>query len=115
MRQYKIPPRLSRYNALRASDCERIFEDQASGAKTDRPGLAQALAYVRSGDTLTVWKLDRFGRSMKHLIKTVTEMEGRGGGRIPLPDGKYRHDDARRPSGVSSIRSIGAARTRSDR
>ena len=85
MRQYKIPPRLSRYNALRASDCERIFEDQASGAKTDRPGLAQALAYVRSGDTLTVWKLDRFGRSMKHLIKTVTEMEGRGGGADSAP------------------------------
>ena len=67
-------------DALRKIGCEKIFEDQASGVKSDRPGLAQAIAYARDGDTLTVWKLDRLGRSMKHLIEVVTELEGRGVG-----------------------------------
>jgi len=53
-------------DALTAAECERIFEDQASGARTDRPGLAAALSYVRSGDVLVVWKLDRLGRSLPH-------------------------------------------------
>jgi DNA invertase Pin-like site-specific DNA recombinase len=57
-----------------------ILEDRASGAKADRPGLAQALSYVRSGDVLVVWKLDRLGRSMSHLIAAVSELEGRGVG-----------------------------------
>lgn len=67
-------------DALRAAGCEKIFEDQASGARTDRPGLTQALSYVRDGDTLMVWKLDRLGRSMKHLVETINELEGRGVG-----------------------------------
>lgn len=46
------------YDALVAAKCDRIFEDRASGAKTDRPGLSEALAYLRDGDTLVVWKLD---------------------------------------------------------
>jgi DNA invertase Pin-like site-specific DNA recombinase len=65
-------------DALTAAECERIFEDQASGARTDRPGLAAALSYVRSGDVLVVWKLDRLGRSLPHLIETVTGLEARG-------------------------------------
>jgi DNA invertase Pin-like site-specific DNA recombinase len=44
-------------DALHAADCDRIFEDRASGAKTDRPGLAQALAFVREGDVLVTWNL----------------------------------------------------------
>lgn len=67
-------------DALAAVDCAHVFEDRASGAKADRPGLAQALSYVRSGDVLVVWKLDRLGRSMSHLITTVSELEGRGVG-----------------------------------
>ena len=48
--------------------------------KTDRPGLAEAIRYVRDGDTLIVWKLDRLGRSMKHLIEIITELEAKGVG-----------------------------------
>jgi DNA invertase Pin-like site-specific DNA recombinase len=59
-------------------DARHLFEDKASGARNDRPGLAQALAYVRSGDCLVVWKLDRLGRSLSHLIHLVTDLQARG-------------------------------------
>jgi len=65
-------------DALAKAGCARIFEDKASGAKADRPGLAAALGFVREGDTLTVWKLDRLGRSLPHLIETVNALEARG-------------------------------------
>jgi DNA invertase Pin-like site-specific DNA recombinase len=65
-------------DALAKAGCARVFEDRASGAKTDRPGLAAALGFVRQGDILTVWKLDRLGRSLPHLIETVNAMEARG-------------------------------------
>jgi DNA invertase Pin-like site-specific DNA recombinase len=57
-----------------------VFEDRASGARADRPGLQKALEYVREGDALIVWKLDRLGRSLLHLIETVTTLEKRGVG-----------------------------------
>jgi DNA invertase Pin-like site-specific DNA recombinase len=63
---------------LKRAGCEKIFEDKASGAKTDRPGLQEALEYVRTGDNLLVWRLDRLGRSLIHLIKTVSQLEERG-------------------------------------
>lgn len=65
-------------DALRAIGCERIFEDRVSGAKTDRPGLAAALGFIREGDVLAVWKLDRFGRSMSHLLETVESLNRQG-------------------------------------
>ncbi len=65
-------------DALLKGGCERIFTDTASGAKADRPGLEEALAYVRAGDTLVVWKLDRLGRSLPHLIETITRLQERG-------------------------------------
>lgn len=68
-------------DALAVAGCARVFEDLGiSGAKAERPGLSQALAYVRAGDTLVIWKLDRLGRSMGHLIDTVQDLEGRGVG-----------------------------------
>lgn len=67
-------------DALRMAGCEKLFEDKASGVKTDRPGLTDAIRYARDGDTLTVWKLDRLGRSMKHLIEIITELEAKGVG-----------------------------------
>ena len=67
-------------DALRKAGCERVFEDTASGAKAGRPGLADALAYLHDGDVLIVWRLDRLGRSLPHLIEIVGEMEARGVG-----------------------------------
>ena len=65
-------------DALKKAECDKIFKDTASGAKTDRPGLEEALAFLREGDTLVVWKLDRLGRSLKHLIEVVNELYDRG-------------------------------------
>jgi DNA invertase Pin-like site-specific DNA recombinase len=65
-------------DALHNLGCEPIFTDTASGALTDRPGLDQAMHYVRAGDTLVVWRLDRLGRSLKHLIETISQLQQRG-------------------------------------
>lgn len=67
-------------DALSAAGCERIFTDTASGATTDRPQLSAALDYLREGDVLCVWRLDRLGRSLKHLVEVVNGLESRGVG-----------------------------------
>lgn len=62
-------------DALKNAECEKIFEDKTSGSKDERVGLNQALENLREGDTLVVWKLDRLGRSLKSLIKLISELE----------------------------------------
>ncbi|WP_028580902.1 recombinase family protein [Desulfogranum japonicum] len=57
---------------------EQIYEDKASGKHDDRPGLAACLKALREGDTLIVWKLDRLGRNLHHLVNTVHDLTGRG-------------------------------------
>jgi DNA invertase Pin-like site-specific DNA recombinase len=64
-------------DALKGVGCKRIFSDIASGATPDRSGLTKALEFVRRGDTLVVWKLDRLGRSLQHLIESVRQLETR--------------------------------------
>lgn len=64
-------------DALLVAKCERIFTDTASGAKTQRPGLTEALQCCRPGDTLVVWKLDRLGRSLPHLVETIRDLIAR--------------------------------------
>ena len=64
-------------DALRKAGCNRIFTDVASGAQAAREGLADVLAFLRARDTLVVWKLDRLGRSLKHLIEIVSELHAR--------------------------------------
>lgn len=65
-------------DALAASRCDRVWEEVASGAKDDRPVLLDLLRHLREGDTLVVWRLDRLGRSLKHLIETVEDLQRRG-------------------------------------
>src|SRR5712691_11916893 len=57
---------------------KHIFTDKITGIKEERPGLTEALTHLREGDTLVVWRLDRLGRSLKHLIETVTALQGQG-------------------------------------
>jgi DNA invertase Pin-like site-specific DNA recombinase len=65
-------------DALKDAGCERLFQEKASGAKADRPELMRALDFMREGDTLVVWRLDRLARSMKQLIDTMEMLRERG-------------------------------------
>ncbi|MGI8608142.1 MAG: recombinase family protein [Candidatus Dormibacteria bacterium] len=65
-------------DALKAAGCYRIFVERASGALDERRELVRILDQLRPGDTLAVWKLDRLGRSLRHLIDTVGDLEARG-------------------------------------
>lgn len=65
-------------DALNAAGCERIFNDTASGAQHSRPELNEALRYLRKGDTLVVWKLDRLARSLAQLLDTIDDLAQRG-------------------------------------
>jgi DNA invertase Pin-like site-specific DNA recombinase len=65
-------------DALKQANCEQIYTDRVSSTKAERKGLTEALSHLRSGDTLVVWRLDRLGRSLRHLIDTVTELQERG-------------------------------------
>jgi len=67
-------------DALSAAGCWRTWTDTASGAKTGRPQLAEVMASLRPGDTLAVWRLDRLGRSLPHLVDTVRQLEERNVG-----------------------------------
>lgn len=58
-------------DALKIAGCEHLFEDQASGAKTERHGLGSMISMLRKGDTVIIWRLDRLGRSLKDLIQLV--------------------------------------------
>src|ERR687893_2384933 len=64
-------------DALEKLGCNKIFTDTAGGTKAERKGLEEALEYVREGDTLVVWRLDRLGRSLKHLIETISQLDNR--------------------------------------
>ena len=67
-------------DALNAAQCELIYDDVASGTHAERPGLKKALEYMRSGDVLIVWKLDRLGRSLMDLVSTINRLNAEGKG-----------------------------------
>src|SRR5215210_3095079 len=67
-------------DALTVAGCEQLYTDTVSGSVTERPGLTQALSHLRPGDTLVVWRLDRLGRSLAHLIDTIRDLQERGVG-----------------------------------
>lgn len=73
--------------ALKKAGCNQVFTDVASGAKADRPGLQKALEYLSEGDTLMVWKLDRLGRTLPHLVQTVDGLRYRGVGFSSITEG----------------------------
>jgi len=74
-------------NELKAAGCEPIFTDKVSGTKSNRPGLDDCLKTLKAGDTLVVWRLDRLGRSMQHLVVVVTDLKTRGIAFRSLRDG----------------------------
>jgi DNA invertase Pin-like site-specific DNA recombinase len=65
-------------DALRKAGCRQVYEEVSSGARAERPVLQQALAHLRAGDVLMIWKLDRLGRSLRHLIEVVSDLAQRG-------------------------------------
>lgn len=73
-------------DALQKAGCELIFQEIVSGAKADRPELAKMRAQLRKGDTVCIYKLDRLGRSMKHLLELVDEFQQKGVGLLSLTD-----------------------------
>lgn len=84
--------------ALKAAGCSRIFTDTASGAKSDRVGLARAIAHCESGDMLVVWKLDRLGRSLIDLVALVEALRARNIG-LRVLTGQGAMIDTTRPEG----------------
>lgn len=65
-------------DALEGAGCERVFTDTIGGSKAERPGLDEALSFLKPGDTLVVWRLDRLGRSLQHLLEIVGRLQARG-------------------------------------
>ena len=90
--------------ALAASGVTKTFSDTMSGAKDDRPGLAALMHYVREGDTVVVWKLDRLGRNMLHILQTVKELTERGVTLVSTTDGI----DSSTPAGRMMIGVLGS-------
>jgi len=80
----------------------QIYSDKASGRKDERPGLAACLKALREGDVLVIWKLDRLGRSLKHLVQTVSDLSERGIG-LKVLAGQGAHIDTTTPAGKLSF------------
>lgn len=75
------------HDALTAAGVVKVFSDTMSGARDDRPGLVKLMAYVRDGDTVVVWKLDRLGRNMMHILQTLKLLTERGVTLVSVTDG----------------------------
>jgi len=73
-------------DALKKSGCENIYKEVAKGAKTDRPKLNELLAVIKANDSLVIWKLDRLGRSLQHLVKMFNDLINNGIDIISLQD-----------------------------
>ena len=87
-------------------DPAHLYEDHASGKREDRPGLAACIKALRPGDTLVVWKLDRLGRDLRHLINTVHDLTGRGIGLKVLTGHGAAIDTTTAPVSWSSASSL---------
>jgi len=90
--------------ALEAAGVTKTFSDMMSGARDDRPGLAALLEYVRPGDTVVVWKLDRLGRNMIHILQTVEDLTERDITLVSITEGI----DSSTPAGRMMIGVLGS-------
>jgi len=90
--------------ALASAGVTKVFSDVMSGARDDRPGLAALMEYVREGDTVVVWKLDRLGRNMLHILQTVKKLTDRGVTLVSVTDGI----DSSTPAGRMMIGVLGS-------
>src|SRR5215203_972425 len=88
-------------DALTSAGCGKVYTETASGAKADRRVLDEVLSYLRKGDTLVVWRLDRLGRSLRHLIESGRRA-GRAGHRLQVAHRADRHHHARRQAHLPS-------------
>jgi DNA invertase Pin-like site-specific DNA recombinase len=77
---------LDRFENLHRAGCEQVYTEIASGTRTERPVLGELLKHLRAGDVLIVWKLDRLGRSLRHLVELVADLLGKGVGLQSLND-----------------------------
>lgn len=91
-------------DALAAAGVTKMFSDVMSGGRDDRPGLAALIDYIREGDIVVVWKLDRLGRNTLHILETVKELTGRGVKLISTSDGI----DSSTPAGRMMIGVLGS-------
>src|ERR671939_1155393 len=91
-------------DALEKAGCEKIFTDTASGSIADRRGLEEAIGQLRDGDVLVVWRLDRLGRSLRHLIETITDLNNRDIGFKSITE----HIDTTTPGGKLVFHIFGA-------
>jgi DNA invertase Pin-like site-specific DNA recombinase len=99
-------------DALNRAGCERIFQDVASGSKPARPALDELPGQLRAGDVLVIWKLDRMGRSLRHLVDLVGDLVARDIGLLSLND--PIDTTSAGALGVQSLRITGRVRARVD-
>jgi DNA invertase Pin-like site-specific DNA recombinase len=92
------------HDALKAAGVSKIYSDTMSGARDDRPGLAALMDHIRAGDTVVVWKLDRLGRNMLHILETVKALTDRGVTLVSTSDGI----DSSTPAGRMMIGVLGS-------
>jgi hypothetical protein len=90
-------------DALKNAGCEQVFREVASGAKTARPVLDDVLSRLREGDVLVIWKLDRLGRSLQHLVTLATQLMERKVGLVSLNDPVDTHRHRAASSSTSSL------------
>ena len=100
-------------DALEHAGCQRVYQDVGSGSIRSRPQLDACLERLLAGDTLVVWRLDRLGRSLRHLIDVIAGLQG-ARDRVPVAAREHRHHDRHRPAAIAPVRRACRVRARAD-